>query len=302
MPSLPSRILPALQALAVSALALGALTPPPPALAQSSSPFATPETEQRRVVNSICYAFAENRRQPGPKIWRAALLPENLGPSEVGLAYVGHSTFLIETASGITVATDYAGYAGPQILPEVVTMNHAHETHYTDYPDPRIEHVLRGWDPEGGRAEHDLDLEEIRIRNVTTDIRGWGGVEKDGNSIFIFEVADMCIGHLGHLHHKPTVEQFAEIGFLDVVLAPVDGVYTMTQTEMIDTLKTLRARLVIPMHAFGPSTTSRFLEGMRDEFEIVISDKSTITLSSATLPEKPTVMALPPYYVRSSDE
>ena len=289
-------------ATALSALALSTLISGPAAFAQSTSPFATPETEQPRVVNSICYAFAQNSPIPGPKIWRAALLPEAVAPNEVGLAYVGHSTFLIETASGITVATDYAGYAGPKIIPEVVTMNHAHETHYTDYPDPRIEHVLRGWNPKGGRAEHDLDLEEIRIRNVTTDIRGWGGIETDGNSIFIFEVADMCIGHLGHLHHKPTLAQFAEIGFLDVVLAPVDGVYTMNQTEMIDTLKTLRARLVIPMHAFGPSTMNSFLEGMRDEFEIVVSEKSSIILSNDTLPEKPTVMALPAYYTRSSDE
>ena len=299
MPTLSPRAL-IRNTLACGAAALGALTLLPPASAQSTSPFATPETEERRVVNSICYAFAQNSPAPGAKLWRA-LLPEDLAPREVGLAYVGHSTFLIETPGGVTVATDYAGYAGPQIVPEVVTMNHAHETHYTDYPDPRIEHVLRGWAPEGGRAEHDLDLEEIRIRNVTTDIRGWGGVEKDGNSIFIFEVGDMCIGHLGHLHHKPTLEQFAEIGFLDVVLAPVDGVYTMNQLEMIDTLKTLRARLVIPMHAFGPSTLARFLEGMRDEFEIKVSDKPWIVLSSDSLPDTPTVMAMAPYYVPSSD-
>jgi hypothetical protein len=24
----------------------------------------------------------------------------------------------------------------------------------------------------------------------------------DGNSVFIFEVAGLCIGHLGHLHHE----------------------------------------------------------------------------------------------------
>ena len=44
-------------------------------------------------------------------------------------------------------------------------------------------------------------VDDVYIRNVPTDIRSWGGeLERDGNSIFIFEVADLCIGHLGHLH------------------------------------------------------------------------------------------------------
>ncbi|NIX22805.1 MAG: Zn-dependent hydrolase, partial [Actinobacteria bacterium] len=93
---------------------------------------------------------------------------------------------------------------------------------YTDFPDPAIEHVLRGWNPEGGPAEHDLDVGDVHIRNVPTDIRGWSGlVEPDGNSIFIFEVADLCIGHLGHLHHRLSDADLALIGRLDVVFAPV---------------------------------------------------------------------------------
>ena len=80
-------------------------------------------------------------------------------------------------------------------------MNKAHRTHYTDFPDPGIEYVLRGWNPDGGPAKHALVVDDVYIRNVTTDIRSWAArLERDGNSIFIFEVAGLCIGHLGHLH------------------------------------------------------------------------------------------------------
>jgi L-ascorbate metabolism protein UlaG (beta-lactamase superfamily) len=44
---------------------------------------------------------------------------------------------------------------------------------------------------------------------------------KDGNSIFIFEVAGLCIGHLGHLHHKLDENHFAAIGRLDIVMVPI---------------------------------------------------------------------------------
>ena len=44
----------------------------------------------------------------------------------------------------------------------IVTMNRAHTTHYTNSPDPSIRHVLRGWNPDGGAAQHDITLEELK--------------------------------------------------------------------------------------------------------------------------------------------
>src|SRR5262245_44308770 len=66
---------------------------------------------------------------------------------EVRITYVGHSTFLIESPQLVRVATDYNDYVRSPVLPDIVTMNHAHTTHYTDRPDPAIRHVLRGWGP-----------------------------------------------------------------------------------------------------------------------------------------------------------
>jgi hypothetical protein len=47
------------------------------------------------------------------------------------------------------------------------------------------------------------------------------------------------------------------------------------------------------MHAFGLSSLAKFLDGMKDEFEIAIHDSRTITVSLDTLPSRPTVMVLP---------
>ena len=62
------------------------------------------------------------------------------------------------------------------------------------------------------------------MRNVPTNIRDYaGGTERHGNSIFIFEMANLCIAHLGHLHHTLNQQQLNEIGRVDIVLVPVDG-------------------------------------------------------------------------------
>src|SRR4029077_11530947 len=143
-----------------------------------------------------------------------AALKAALDPDQVRITYVGHATFLIESPQLVRIATDYNDYVRPPVLPDIVTMNHAHGTHYTDHPDPAIPHVLRGWGatPEQP-ARHDLTLRDVRVRNVPTNIRDWrGGTERHGNSIFIFEIANMCIAHLGHLHHTLTQQQLNEIG------------------------------------------------------------------------------------------
>src|SRR5687767_7468349 len=139
----------------------------------------------------------------------APVLAQTFVEGDVTITYAGHSTYIIETPEGVRIATDFSGVYGYDPLPRVVTMNKAHRTHYSDHPDPAIEYVLRGWNAAGGPAKHAVVVDDVYIRNVTTDIRDWGGgLERDGNSIFIFEVAGLCIGHLGHLHTKLSDAQF----------------------------------------------------------------------------------------------
>ena len=180
------------------------------------------------------------------------------------------------------------------MLPDIVTMNRAHTTHYSNFPDPSIKQVLRGWNPEGGLVRHDVTLLDVRVRNVATNIRDWGGgYVPYGNSIFIFEVAGLCIGHLGHLHHTLTDEQLAEVGQLDVVMVPVDGSYTMDVGGMVEVLKALRARLILPMHYFNPFTLQRFVERIRNDFTVEMATLPTIVVSQPTLPADPKVLVLP---------
>ena len=123
------------------------------------------------------------------------------------------------------------------MLPDIVTMNRAHSTHYTDRPDPGIKYVLRGWRDDGKPTDWDVQFQDVRVRSVATNIRDWaGGTQRHGNSIFIFEVANLCIAHLGHLHHTLTQQQLNEIGRVDVVLVPVDGCYTLDLDGMIEVL------------------------------------------------------------------
>ncbi|MGH6926331.1 MAG: MBL fold metallo-hydrolase [Propylenella sp.] len=252
-----------------------------------------------QITQSRCLAIAQSAPKTVPVAFIQA--QEGMQPpvaEEVSIRFVGHSTFLITSPAGVTIATDFNGYAGG-VVPRIVTMNRAHTSHWTDSIDPGIEYVLRGWNPEGGKAVHNVEVDDVIIRNVTTDIRGFGfegGVGMripDGNSIFIFEIARLCIGHVGHLHHRLAPEDLAFIGQLDVVMVPVDGAYTMAQDAMVETLQVVKARLVLPMHYFGSSTLERFLAHLGETFEIEIGRSPEIFVSVRTLPESPKVLVLP---------
>ena len=222
------------------------------------------------------------------------IIPAALGRDEVGITFVGHATFLIESPGGIRIATDYNDYLRPPVTPDVASMNKAHTTHFSHAPDPAIRYVLRGWNPAGGPASHDIEVGDVRILNVVTNIRDWGGgTERDGNSIFVFQTAGLCIAHLGHLHHTLTPEHLKQIGRIDVVLVPVDGSYTLDTEGMVEVLKALNAPLMVPMHYFGQATLRRFVDRVRREWPVAFHDTASIVVSRASLPQAPRFMVLP---------
>jgi L-ascorbate metabolism protein UlaG (beta-lactamase superfamily) len=242
---------------------------------------------------SECFAVSS----APPRVVPASLRQAAAAADQVAITYAGHSTYFIDTPGGVRIATDYSGAYQIGRLPDVATMNRAHSTHYTLFPDPRIPHVLHGWRDDGQPAIISERIGDVFIRNVTTDIRRYFGdssgtdMIRDGNSIFIFEVAGLCIGHLGHLHVKLDDSHFAAIGRLDIVMVPIDGTYTMSLDGISEITKRLRASVVLPMHRFA-TPLEEFMERIGKQFEIDVRSERTLRISRDTLPNTPTVIIL----------
>ena len=248
---------------------------------------------------SHCIAVAE--ADPAMTYVQLASFRDPVEAFDVRITYIDHSMFLIQSEDGTDAMTDFTGFYGNvDFLPDVVTMNNAHSTHWTQFPDPAIPHVLEGWASTEGPKEHYLDLGGMLVRNIHTDIRDFSGtrVRRNGNSIFVFEVAGLCIGHLGHLHHEPDDNQYAAIGRLDVVMVAVDGGLTLDHASVVQIMERLRSSVVIPMHWFGRGTLDRFLLAMGDSgFAVDRVNAPSLTLSLRDLPDRPTVMVLEPAFL-----
>ena len=240
---------------------------------------------------SHCIAIAD--AAPGLEYLHKASFRDPLPEHTVRISYIAHASFLIQTPAGISAVTDYTGYIGTtNLIPDVVTMNHAHETHWTPSPDPAIRHVLQGWGDEFGQGiTHLLEIGDMAVRNVSTNIRSYGGVEPAGNSIFVFEVADLCIGHLGHLHHDLTDAHYAAVGRLDVVMIPVDGGMTQSLANVSEIARRLYSSIILPMHRHS-TPLSAFTARMGEGFALDFRDERSFSVSLRSLPRRPTIVVL----------
>src|SRR5471032_1380030 len=148
-----------LTAIAWAASAVSPVSAQP--LTQGAAPAAKPE------MSESCPGLVASRP---PSLVRVALSAD-----QVRISYIGHSTFLLESPQLVRIATDYNDYLRPPVLPDIVTMNHAHSSHYTEYPDAGIKYVLHGWAGEEKPARIDLQYKDVRVRNVPTNIRTFDG-------------------------------------------------------------------------------------------------------------------------------
>lgn len=264
-------------------------------LAQNAAKPDTQSQYENSRVPSTCLAVAQNINDEVP-VQFASFAPvleaQAKSKYDVTFSFQGHSTYLIESPEGVKIATDFAGWLTDPVTPDVVTMNQAHSSHYTLNPDPKIKVVLQGWGEGLTPADHRVMIGDVLIRNVTTDIIRWQK-RPDGNSIFIFEAGGLCIGHLGHLHHRLSDDQYAKIGRLDVVMVAIDGGLTMTHVSAKEIIERLRSSVVLPMHVRSYDALPKFLAYLGSDFPVERVKKNRLVLSLRNLPKQPTVMLLP---------
>jgi len=282
-----------LRSLVASLALLGSSIVSAPITLALIAPLSISPAAAQQPPRSECLAMSD----AAPRATPVALRQAAVASDEIAITYAGHSTYFIDTPGGVRIATDYSGAYQVGRLPDVVTMNRAHSTHYTLFPDPRIPHVLHGWGDDGQPAHIDERIGDVYIRNVTTDIRRYWGEDaggemiRDGNSIFIFEVAGLCIGHLGHLHVPLDDSHLAAIGRIDILMVPIDGTYTMSLDGISDIVRRLRASVVLPMHRFA-TPLEEFMHRIGQQFAIDVRTERSLRISRDLLPGTPTVIIL----------
>ena len=178
------------------------------------------------------------------------------------ITYLGHSSFLIESKDYQIVIDPYKDNSVPNLtfprglVVDKVFCSHAHFDHNAielvkvkEKPNPV--NVIRSIVP------HDRD----------------GGLNRGMNSIRMFDVDGFKVVHLGDTGCVPNKEDILMFKDCDILLAPINGFFTINPRELKEICKIINPRIVVPMHYYMKDKKSGYPdEDMFEEFQALFPD------------------------------
>ncbi len=176
------------------------------------------------------------------------------------IVYLGHSSFRLKGRNATLITDPYdssmVGLKFPKVSADIVTISHSHGDHNRSdlVKDKKMvisepgEYEIMGISVIGLKTYH--DDKEGKIRGV--------------NTIYLYEIDELRLCHLGDLGHKLDDKVISELGNLDILMIPVGGVYTIDYKVASQIVRTIEPYYVIPMHYK--------MSGMNDENFASLSD------------------------------
>jgi L-ascorbate metabolism protein UlaG (beta-lactamase superfamily) len=141
----------------------------------------------------------------------------------------------------------------------------------------------------------EYEINGVLIIGVPTFHDQEHGKKLGKNTVYVMEVEEVSICHLGDLGHTLTSEQLEEIDNVDVLLLPVGGVSTINAAMAAEVVRQLEPKVVVPMHYKTPAL-SRELEPVEKFLrEIGVAEASPqpkLTLTKSSLPASSQVFLL----------
>jgi len=214
------------------------------------------------------------------------------------IEFLGHSSFLVTTASGVRVLTDPmdgSAYPEPTLLAykpfegdvDVITVSHSHPDHSAVDRIINKHVVIRdcpGYTYQG-----------VFVSGVETAHDDSHGSRRGRNIIFVIEADGLRVAHLGDLGHILTPLQQNQIGHVDVAMTPVGGYYTINALQAHMVAKQLKAHIVIPMHYktakcnFPIDSVDEFTYGHKN---VIVKGSSSLEITPETLPPTQQIVLL----------
>jgi L-ascorbate metabolism protein UlaG (beta-lactamase superfamily) len=140
---------------------------------------------------------------------------------------------------------------------DLLLITHEHQDHNGGEAISGSPPVLRST---AGRLESPIG----EVMAIASEHDQAAGTERGPNTIFVFELDGLRVGHFGDFGQRELrPEQAAAIGALDLLILPVGGGPTIGAAEAASIANSLGPRWVVPMHYRTPRIS--FLE-TADEF------------------------------------
>lgn len=158
------------------------------------------------------------------------------------ITWHGHACFTI-TSRDVTVLMDPVpsslGFNIGNSSPDIVTVSHDHSGHSA------LDQVNEGYRLINGPGEY--EIQDVLIDGIQTYHDGERGKQYGKNTVYLVEVEDLVICHLGDIGHVLTEQQAEMISSVDVLLVPAGGGPTISPAQAAEIIAQVEPGIVIPM-------------------------------------------------------
>ncbi len=178
------------------------------------------------------------------------------------VTWLGHGCFRLRGRNAAVVTDPYPPAIGLRLSrmdADVVTISHDHENHsYTQVV--REAYEIRG--------PGEYEVAGVYVIGVPAFHDPEKGAKHGRNTIYLIEIDDVRICHLGDLGHGLGDAEAETVSSADVLLVPVGGRTAISAAEAAEVVRQIEPRYVVPMHYAIPGIkleldpVDRFLKEM----------------------------------------
>jgi len=134
------------------------------------------------------------------------------------ITWYGHSCFRLRSRAATVVTDPYGkgtGYSLPRIRADVVTVSHDDPWHNHNKGISGKPYVVR--------SPGEYEIKGAFIAGIRTFCDTKKGAERGFNTVYLIELENLRICHLGNVAHLPTQSQIESLNDVNVLLVPVGG-------------------------------------------------------------------------------
>ena len=206
------------------------------------------------------------------------------------ITWLGHSCFRIK-GNRTTVITDPCppslGYSLGKQTAHIVCVSHQHPGH------SYVQGI--GGEPRLISGPGEYEIGGVLIIGIATFHDRERGSTRGKNTVYLIQVDEVSVCHLGDLGHVLTAEQVEELGNIDVLLLPVGGVSTINAPIATEVVRQLGPKVVIPMH-YKTEVLNRELEPVEKFLKEIgvkqANPQQKLSISRSSLPDSTQVFLL----------
>ena len=158
----------------------------------------------------------------------------------------GQSCFRLRGKAAAVVTDPFPPGLGPRLRLEsnLVTVSHTHENH------SHVQSVKDAYVIEG---PGEYEVAGVSVQGLPTFHDAQKGAEHGRNTVYVIELDDVRVCHLGDLGHALDDRVLEAIGNVDVLLVPVGGGKALDGAKAAEVVRQVEPRYVVPMHFGHPA-------------------------------------------------